>query len=282
MNDQLPSSAEPSSANGDSEPAQYRIRVGEFEGPLDLLLHLVRINEVDITNIPIVPITEQYNAHLDMMRTMSLEIAGEYLVMAGTLMYIKSRMLLPPDPEAEEEEGAADPRAELTQQLIEYQRFKQAAENLSAMDSRRSLIWTRRGIPAEFEDEELLAVDLFDLLKAFRGLLGRLGEEARLQLKRDNVSVAEKISWLTDLLERRPSIDLLELLEDLTTRLDRIATFLAVLEMVRLSMIVVFQRKIRGEIRIAGAPDAPEAADGEAPEASAGEGRPGQDSDVPA
>jgi len=235
----------------------YRIRAGEFEGPLDLLLHLVRINEVDVTNIPIVPITEQYNQYLDLMRELNLEIAGEYLVMAATLMHIKSRMLLPPDPEAEAEEGGEDPRADLAQQLLEYQRFKQAAENLQALDSRRTLVWTREQIPDEFVGEELLAVDLFELLRAFRSLLGRLGEEARLQLKRDTVSVAEKIGWLSELLERRRSIDLLELLADLPTTLDRIAVFLAVLEMIRLQMIVLFQRKLFGEIRIAPAPDPP-------------------------
>jgi segregation and condensation protein A len=228
----------------------YAVRVGDFEGPLDLLLHLVRINEVEITDIPIVTVTEQYNAHLDLMRVMNLEIAGEYLVMAATLMHIKSRMLLPPDPVSEEEE-ADDPRAELTQQLLEYQKYKQAAENLQALDSRRSLIWTREGVPDEFADEELLAVDMFDLLKAFKGLLGRLGEEARHQLKRDTVSVAEKITWMTDLLERRKSADLLELLSDLPTKLDRIATFLAVLEMIRLRLLVAFQRKVCGEIRVA-------------------------------
>jgi segregation and condensation protein A len=237
----------------------YRVRVRQFEGPLDLLLHLVRINEVDILDIPIVEITEQYNRYLEMMRELNLEIAGEYIVMAATLMHIKSRMLLPPDPSSIEEE-AEDPRAELARELLEYQRFKQAAENLQAMDSRRSLVWTREVIPEEYHGEELLAVDLFDLLKAFRGLLGRLGEEARLQLKRDNVSVAEKINWLGELLERRRSVDLLGLFADLPTRLDRIATFLAVLEMMRLQLIVAFQRKALGEIRIAKVADETDAA----------------------
>ena len=232
----------------------YRIRVGEFEGPLDLLLHLVRVNEVDITDIPIVTITEQYNAYLNMMREMDLEIAGDYLVMAATLMYIKSRMLLPPDPTEDEDEGEEDPRAALAQQLLEYQRFKQAAESLQAMDARRHLIWTREVASEEFAGEELLAVDLFDLLKSFRKLMGRLGEEQRLQLRRDNVSVAEKIQWLTELLERRPSLDLLLLLEEVPTRLDRLAVFQAVLEMMRLQVILTFQRKALGEIRIARVP----------------------------
>ena len=229
----------------------YRVHLDAFEGPLDLLLHLVRASEVEITDIPIVSITEQYNGYLDMMRDLNLEVAGEYLVMAATLMHIKSRILLPPDPEAADEEGAEDPRAELAQQLLEYQRFKQAAENLQAMDSRRNLIWNRESVPEEFAGEELLAVDLADLLSAFRDLLGRLGEEARRELKRDTVSVAEKITWLTELLERRRSLELQSLLEELPSTLDRIATFLALLEMMRLQRVVAFQRKLLGEIRIA-------------------------------
>jgi len=227
----------------------YRVRAGQFEGPLDLLLHLVRVNEVDVLDIPIVEITEQYNAYLGTMREMNLTVAGEYLVLAATLVHIKSRMLLPADPTAEDGE-AEDPRAGLIQELLEYQRFQQAAETLHALDSRRQLIWTREEVPADFRDEEMLAVDLVDLVKAFRELLSRLGEEARIHIRRDRVSVAEKIAWLTDLLAQRRTIDLLGLFEDLPTRLDRIAAFLAVLEMLRLQSIVAYQRKRLGEIRI--------------------------------
>jgi len=253
MSDVVPSD---SGLSGAADPASeaYHIQAGSFEGPLDLLLHLVRINEVDITDIPIVTITKQYNEYLELMREFNLEIAGEYIVMAATLMHIKSSILLPPDPDAIDDE-AADPRAELAQQLLEYQRFRQAAENLQAMESRRGLIWTREDVPEEFADEELLAVDMFDLLQAFRKLIGRLGEEAQLRLKRDTVSVAEKIALLTDLLEEHRSLNLMELFAGMETRLDRIATFLAVLEMMRLTRVVVFQRKLFGEIRIALRPE---------------------------
>jgi segregation and condensation protein A len=248
VSDPTPTPSAPSPSGGRAE--RYRFKAGEFEGPLDLLLHLVRINEVDITDIPIVEITTQYHAYLEMMRELNLEIAGEYVVMAATLMHIKSQMLLPREPSLDEEE--ADPRAELAQQLAEYQRFKQAAENLQAMDSVRSLIWTRdESVPDEFAGEELLAVDLFELLTAFRKLLGRLGDEARLRLRRDLVSVVEKITWLTELLERRRTIALSECLDSFPERLDRIALFLAVLEMVRLRQIVAFQRKLFDEIRLA-------------------------------
>ncbi len=229
----------------------YRVRLDGFEGPLDLLLHLVRVNEVDVTDIPIVEITRQYNDFLDVMRDLNLEIAGEYLVMAATLMHIKSRMLLPPDPASPEETGE-DPRTDLAKQLLEYQRYKQAAENLHALDSAQALVFTQDGrIPAEFSGEEILAVDLFDLIAAFRGVLGRLDDEVRLHLRRDDVSVADKISWLIDQLEERSSLDLMDLLSALPTRLERIATFLAVLELVRLRIILAFQRMRLGAIRIA-------------------------------
>jgi segregation and condensation protein A len=238
-----------------------RVQLGSFEGPLDLLLHLVRVNEVDITNLPIVEIAAQYDAYLDVMRELDLEVAGEYLVMAATLVHIKSRLMLPPDPAAPEESGE-DPRAELTRQLLAYQQLKQATENLQAIDSVRSLIWTREGaVPQEFEGEELLAVDLFDVIAAFRKLLHRLGEDAKLHLRREDVSVADKIAWLVDRLRESPSLDLIEEMVGLPTRLERIATFLAVLEMVRLQMVVLFQRALHSEIRIAlrqdASPDGP-------------------------
>jgi segregation and condensation protein A len=229
-----------------------QLHLGAFDGPLDLLLHLVRINEVDITNIPIVEIAAQYDAYLGLMREMDLDVAGEYLVMAATLVHIKSRLLLPPDPTLPDEAQAEDPRAELTQQLLEYQRLRQAAENLQAIDSVRSLIWTRDGtIPQEFEGEELLTVELFDVLAAFKKLLDRLGEDARIQMTRDDVSVADKIAWLTDVLNETGSADLLALLAGLPNRIERIASFLAVLEMVRLQMIVLFQRASSPDIRVA-------------------------------
>ena len=264
----------------DAEDRGYRVRAGDFEGPLDLLLHLVRINEVDIADIPIIEITRQYQDHLDLMSDLDLEVAGEYVVMAATLMHIKSRMLLPPDPEAAEEGAENDPRAELVEQLLEYQRYKQAAENLSAIDSRRTLIWTREGeVPEEFRGEELLAVDLTDLIVSFKRLLHRLDDEARLRFKRDNVSVGEKIQWLTDLLEEHHSVALLPLLEGLPTRLDRIATFLAMLEMMRLRLILAFQRKSMGEIRLVRRQDVEEIDSGS--EITAGTGGPFPDDPRP-
>jgi len=230
----------------------HRFHLGGFEGPLDLLLHLVRVNELDIRDLPIADLARQYDAYLAMMRELNLEIAGDYLVMAATLVHIKSRTLLPQELVAGEEgESAADPRTELVLQLLEHQRYKQAAENLQAMDSVRSLIWTREGgVPDEFAGEEMLAVDLFDLLTAFRKLLGRLDEEAKLKLVRDDVSVADKMAWLADLLDRDGFLRFADLLQALPARIERIATFLALLEMMRLQMVVCLQSRQLGEIRI--------------------------------
>jgi segregation and condensation protein A len=249
MNDTRPEPLAPPVEEGAPPSDGWRVRLQAFDGPLDLLLHLVRVNEVEITDIPIVEITRQYDAYLDLMRDLDLEIAGDYLVLAATLMHIKSRMLLPPDP-VSDEESAGDPRAELVQQLLDYQRYKQAAEGLEALESRRTLIWTRMTIPDEFGDEELLAVDMFDLLGAFRKLLSRLGEEAKLAVRGETVSVADKIVWLTDLLAVQSSLVLTDLLADLPTRVDRIAAFLALLEMMRLRMVVCFQRTLFDEIRV--------------------------------
>jgi segregation and condensation protein A len=263
--------ADPQAGSWIAKPDSYHIKVGDFDGPLDLLLHLVRANEVDIVDIPIVQITEQYNDYLQLMEGLNLEVAGEYLVMASTLIHIKSRMLLPSDPELEDEAGE-DPRTELVQQLLEYQRFKQAAENLSAMDSVRSLIWTRDGrVPSEFEGEELLTVEIFDLIKAFRGLIGRLSDEARLQLKRETVSVADTIHWLHERLENEETISLETLIKELETRAEAIALFLAMLEMMRLEMLVAFQRRTFSEIRIALRRDASEGSEMISSGAEAGE-----------
>jgi segregation and condensation protein A len=239
----------------------HRFHLGTFEGPLDLLLHLVRVNELDIRDLPIAEIARQYDDYLAMMREMNLEVAGDYLVMAATLVHIKSRMLLPQEPvHGEEAEAAPDPRTELVQQLLEYQRYKQAAENLQAMDSVRSLIWTREGgVPQEFAEEEMLAVDLFDLLSAFRKLLSRLDQEAQLRFGREDVSVADKIAWLQDLVDRQGFASFDELILSLPTRIERIATFLAVLEMVRLQWIVCLQSRQLGEIRLVRRQDVPSA-----------------------
>lgn len=235
------------------EPAQEKgilVTLPLFEGPLDLLLHLIRTNEMDIFDIPIVEIARQYDEYIGLMNEMNLDLAGEFLVMAATLAYIKSRMLLPQEPLADGEERE-DPRAELTRQLVEHQKYRLAAENLQALDSVRGMIWSRppRRFP-EFEGESQLVVDLQALMEAFRRVLAQAAAEERLRAPSRRYSVAEKIAWLRSRLETSGSLPFLDLLAGLGSRSEMIAAFLALLELIRLQEAVAHQRSVLGEIWI--------------------------------
>jgi len=236
---------------GAAAAATPRIILPLFTGPLDLLLHLIRTNEISITDIPIVEICRQYDGYLGLMHEMNFEIAGEYLVMAATLMHIKSRMLLPAEPAAAGAEPE-DPRAALVRQLLEYQRVKAAAEMLRDRDDLQADIFTR-GHGGEdpldsFRQEMRLEVSLFDLLTAFKRLAESLGGSGPLLVHRDEISVADKIAWILDRLESCDSLHFQELIAELPARADRIAAFLAVLELVRLKLVTARQNRPVGEI----------------------------------
>jgi len=238
-------------AQGATAAATPRLILPLFTGPLDMLLHLIRTNEISITDIPIVEICRQYDGYLGLMHEMDFEIAGEYLVMAATLMHIKSRMLLPAEPAAA---GAQpeDPRAELVRQLLEYQRVKAAAVMLRDRDDLQADIFTR-GHGGEdpldpFRQETRLDVSLFDLLTAFKRLAESLGGSRPLLVHRDEISVAEKIAWLLDRLESSDSLHFQTLIAELPARGDRIAAFLAILELVRLRLVTARQNRPGGEI----------------------------------
>lgn len=234
----------------------FEVRLQLFEGPLDLLLHLVRANDMDIFDLPIADVARQYDAYLELMREMDLDVAGDYLVMAATLAHIKSRLLLPVEPTEEGEEE--DPRAELSRQLLEYERFKQAAESLSAMESVRSLVFTRpEGPLPEYKGEATLEVGLFDLLRAFRDLLDDQGREEAHRVSRERFAVADKVNWMIEVLERDGPQSFRELILAFPSRAERIATFLAILELVRLQLIVAHQAQVRGDIHLARREDAP-------------------------
>jgi segregation and condensation protein A len=256
---QEPGLSEPTTQveNGDTatrhetDPDGFEIRLPIFEGPLDLLLHLVRANDMDIFDLPIAEVAQQYDAYLNLMRELDLDVAGEYLLMASTLAHIKSRLLVPPDP-TEEGEEAEDPRAELTRQLLEFERYKQAAEGLSALESVRSLVFARPGgaLP-EFKGEALLEVGLFDLLQAFRQLLQGLDDEQRLAVRREKFAVADKVNWILETLERDGTCSFLDLVSRFPSLAEKIAAFLALLELIRLRLIVAFQTQPRGDIFLA-------------------------------
>ena len=221
------------------------IKLQVFEGPLDLLLHLIRLNEVDVTDLPIAEIAQQYGEYVALMHELDLDVAGEYLLMAATLAWIKSRMLLPPSGEGEELEGA-DPRAELVARLIEYQRFKEVAEQLGdrTLEGRDVFAVQVEGARPPPDEERPLAVSLVTLLEAFRRVLAKSGGTGRHEVTGEPVGVRERMLVVMDALARFDSIEferIFELESRALTRPLLIATFLAVLELVRLAAVRVYQ-----------------------------------------
>ncbi|NJN64152.1 MAG: segregation/condensation protein A [Acidobacteria bacterium] len=236
--------------------APLEVSLPQFEGPLDLLLHLVRSNDMDILNLPIAEVVRQYNAYLDRMRDLDLEVASDYLVMAATLAHIKSRLLLPPDPS---EEGTVDedPRAELSRQLLEYERFKKAAEELSALESGRDLVFTRGApVPTEFSECVTIRADLSDLVLAFERVLERLEAEDRVDIiRREDFRVQDKMQVILDRIGRDGRVSFVDLLLESRNRLERVVLFLALLELIRLGGVTIWQPLVRGDISIEAAPD---------------------------
>jgi len=230
----------------------YRVRLELFEGPLDLLLHLIKKNEVDVTNIPVATITEQYLAHLDLMRELSLDIAGEYLVMAATLTLLKSRLLLPA-PEADDDEEA-DPRADLVRQLLEYQRYREAAASLAERPRLHRDVFAREasadGVPPDPNAKLPVRVTLWELMEAFRAVLDRARPDPVHQVEAEPVSLRDRIDGLLRTLgvARRLTFD--SLFGDAPTRGFVIVTFLAVLELAKLGAIEAVQEETLGPILI--------------------------------
>ncbi len=233
----------------------YEIKLDIFEGPLDLLLYLIRKNEIDIYNIPIALITEQYLSYLDMMRSLNLDLAGEYLVLASTLVHIKSKLLLPPaEGDGEEEEGE-DPRAELVQQLLEYQAFKEAALRLDDRPLLERDVF-KRGAPveepatAEERDEALVEVDVFELVTAFRRIIAGLDLKEDLEIDAEKMSLTDRINEIMERLTEEGQITFADLLGDRTDRRRIIYTFLAILELMKLRMVRAYQSGPFGTIRL--------------------------------
>ncbi len=227
----------------------HRVRLEVFEGPLDLLLYLIKREELDIYDIPVARITDEYLQALKVMQLLNLDMAGEFLVMTATLMQIKSRMLLPAEeaaPEGEEE----DPRADLVAQLLEYKRFKEAAEVLRGYEERRHEVFPRTA--SADEGEYLLEVSIFDLLGAVGTVLERAREDPVTEISAEEVTVEEKIRYLLDLLRERSAVTFGELFAGMATRVEIIATFLALLELVRLGEARARQADPFGEIRVIG------------------------------
>jgi segregation and condensation protein A len=232
--------------NNDSfsvEESPYTVRLEMFEGPLDLLLHLIQKNELDITNIPIALITEQYLEYLKLMKVLNLDIAGEYLLMASTLLFIKSKTLLPISPEEGEEEEE-DPRAELMRRLLEYQKYKEAASELEKrpMLYRDVFLGSTSMESQDAEEEEKIEVNLFELIEAFRKMLERVKAESFHEVVLDRFSVEEKVKEILSLLQReKRSMAFHLLFPEQVSRGVIVITFLAILELVKMKLIRVFQ-----------------------------------------
>jgi segregation and condensation protein A len=245
---------------------QMDVTLDVFEGPLDLLLHLIKKNDLEIANIPIAQITQEYLGYLDMLKDLNLEMAGEFLVMASTLVQIKAQMLLP-SPETLDEETGPDPRAELVNKLLEYQRFKEAAGILSVYNEKAKNIYYRNA-PPHFDHEDFaLRATVVDLLAAFKRVLDQAPREAG-QILLEEITIETKIRQVLDILARQPSVAFEDLFMTGGRRLELIMTFLALLELIRLKQIVAMQPDIFGSIRIFRADAAPPSIEEPVPETS--------------
>jgi segregation and condensation protein A len=223
------------------------VKLEAYEGPLDLLLDLIRKQQLNIYDIPIAQITQQYLGYLRLMEELNIDVAGEFILMAATLIYIKSRMLLPPDPAASPEEQAEDPRAELVQHLLEHEQFKNAAEMLRSKRMVEDATWSHPGIDefTEAEDEPGLAVSTFDLISAFREILERAKKQPRMEIKREEITVREMLEHVKRTMRGRSGpVPLEELIDGYVWRQALIALLLALLELVRLRAIQVRQKDL--------------------------------------
>jgi segregation and condensation protein A len=233
------------------DESRYQVRLENvFEGPMDLLVHLIRKNEVDIYDIPIAAITAQFLEYLEWMQAMSIDVAGDFIVMAATLTHIKSRMLLPIH---EGEEDGEDPRLEITRPLLEYLQMKAAAEELATRNLLGEYTFVRpsgrhsQELPPE---EQVVQVGLFELIDAFKRILDNVSAEHRVELQADRISVKDRINQLVDLFEARGTLTFAELFDPQASRADVIVTFLAVLEMVKLHLLRISQHLDSGVIRL--------------------------------
>jgi segregation and condensation protein A len=228
------------------------VRLERFEGPLDLLLHLIKRDEIDIYDIPIAHITQQYLAYLDLMRALDLDVAGEFLVMAATLMRIKARLLLPQPAVGSPEEEEGDPRDELVQRLIEYRQFKEAASSLKAREEERRQLFERGMVPREDElgPLPLASATLFDLLDALNRVLERVPEATVYQVEAEVFAVDDKMEAIANALAERGEVSFAELMLRCHVRAEMIVTFIALLELIKLGQVLVVQSETFGEISI--------------------------------
>jgi len=239
----------------ESEQAElpYQVRIENFEGPLDLLLHLIKKNEINIYDIPIAMIAQQYLEYLEAMEELNLNVAGDFLVMAATLLQIKSKMLLPADERADDEEDGPDPREELVRRLLEYKAYKEAASQLDSQERMwREIFWREHVPPVEQVEEDLPLenVSLFDLVDALQDVLDRNPSSRLLEIVPDNLTVRERMNLILETLEGKDSVSFAALFEGPIHRVMIVVTFLALLELMRLRVARVFQSETFGPILV--------------------------------
>lgn len=231
----------------------YKVKLELFEGPLDLLLYLVRKDHLNIYDIPIAKVTEQYLKYLELMRLLDLNIAGEFLVMAATLMQIKSKMLLPQD-ESQIQEEEVDPRAELVNRLLEYEKFKEVALNLREKELRQREFFGRPKIDQQndipTEKPVYFEASIFDLITAFTKALENVPKELFYEVIKDEFTVEQKVHEILHLLLVKPSISISELFSQAKNKIEIVVTFLSILELIRLKEAVICQKELFGEIEV--------------------------------
>ncbi len=240
--------------------SEFKVQFEIFEGPLDLLLYLVKKEEVDIYEVNLTKLATEFIAYVDLMRQLDLDLAGEFLVMASTLMYIKSRELLPKDLQVavEGEDEGEDPRWELIRQLVEYKKFKDAAGRLQEMEAAQENIYRRTAPKLAFEaPAQRVELSIFDLVNAVNVILKRFATDDSRDVFEDRWTVSEKIESIVNLIRERPAVKFSELFAAATSRTEVVVTFLAMLELIRLKQIHIAQTEAFAEIEITKAPPQP-------------------------
>src|SRR3954464_8121117 len=232
---------------------ELKLILGEFAGPLDLLLYLIRQEQVDIYDIPVARITDEYLRYLNMMKELDIAVAGDFLVMAATLIEIKSKMLLPRDPLADVAEEILDPRSELVNQLLEHQKYKAAAQMLWSRATVEQAVFKRGELETDKQNPEV-SVGVFDLLKVFQQILARHKEEVLMEIEREEISMAEMLERLRNMVMSATELNLRLFFERARSRRELVLAFLSVLELVRTTEVKLFQRETFGDIvaRVAG------------------------------
>jgi segregation and condensation protein A len=238
----------------DSAETNYKVDIEEFEGPLDLLLHLIKINEIDVYDIPISAIVKQYIEYIEMMENFNIEIAGDFIVMAATLMRIKARMLVPNPNSDEDDDFMEDPRAELVERLLEYKKFKELSYHLGEKLKKSCDIFSRNFVVAEQSDKRgivnIVGTDLFNLLSSYKTILTKLDRRLPEEIEGEEYSVEEKSGTIVEKLQFVKFVRFTELFQNVRSRKELVTTFLAVLELIKIGQIKVEQNELFNEIYI--------------------------------